>query len=159
MTTTSRIRSRILITAFFLPLATTANPPASNHIGKADTSVLVIRGGHEEVESDFRQVSSAIQPADAVIVMRPAPGSFLRETSRLAAEAADREEQAAQDDARTATTRLTEAMQALEAAIGAGQSQLERERVEVFFLVGDQSRVPRAPRNHAIRPAARAPLQ
>jgi hypothetical protein len=157
MTTASSIGAKILITAFFLPLAATAKPPAPNYDSEANASVVVIRGGHEVVESGLWQVSKASQPADAVIVMRPAPGSFMRETSRLAAEASDRKEQAARDDAREATTRLAETMRAIEVAVRVGQSQLEKERHEVFFLVGHESRVPWVPRHHSSRPAAQAP--
>lgn len=154
---TSRIGARILFTAFLSPLTATANPPASSQISEANASVVVIRGGQERVESGLWQVGKTNRPAEAVIVMRPVPGSFMRETSRLAAEAAHREEQAARDDGRVAARRMAEAMRAIESAANAGQSQLERDHHQVMFLVGDELRVPRAPGNQSIRPAARAP--
>ena len=154
---TSRIGARILFTAFLLPLTATAKPPASSQISEANASVVVIRGGQERVESGLWKVGEVSQAADSVIVMRPVPGSFMRDTSRLAAEAADREEQAARDDARAASTRLAEAMWAIGAAVRAGQSQPEKDRHDVILLVGDELRVPRAPGNQSSRPVVRAP--
>ena len=61
----------------------------------------------------IRGTATTTHPSSGVVVMRPPGGSFLRETTRLAAEADAREERAAAERAEDAHRRLAEAVESL----------------------------------------------
>ena len=75
------------------------------HAGELADDVAVIRGTDSTVRHDA-----------GVVVLRPARGSFLRETTRLAADADAREERIAAMQARESNRRLTEVLEALTAS-------------------------------------------
>jgi hypothetical protein len=77
-------------------------------------SVVVIRGGDVGSWSDSQSSS--------VVVMRPASGSFLRETTRLAAAAEAREERLARERERETSLAIAEALRALQATAYASAS-------------------------------------
>jgi hypothetical protein len=70
--------------------------------GETAGTVAVIRGA-----------DTTTHPSSGVVVMRPPRDSFLRETTRLAAEADAREERAAADRGEDAQRRLAEALESL----------------------------------------------
>ena len=76
----------------------------------ADT-VIVIRGSEPQLPPGSQE--------NGVVVMRPAPGSFMRETTRLAKEAEARDERAAREAAQEANVQLREVLRALENAADA----------------------------------------
>jgi hypothetical protein len=76
----------------------------------ADT-VIVMRGSQAQVAPGTQE--------NGVVVMRPAPGSFMRETTRLAEVAEARDEQAARETAQEANVQLREVLRALENAADA----------------------------------------
>ena len=61
----------------------------------------------------IRGTDTTTHPSSGVVVMRPPRDSFLRETTRLAAEADVREERAADERAEDAHRRLAEAVESL----------------------------------------------
>jgi len=92
----------------------------------ADT-VIVNRGSQPQVPPGSQE--------NGVVVMRPAPGSFMRETTRLAAEAEARDERAAWEAAQEANVQLKDALRALgNAAEAVGRLQ-ERHYVVAPALV------------------------
>jgi hypothetical protein len=134
--------AKALLAATLLPLTAIADPPAPANNGATDAPVIVMRGSQVQVQGGPQkavkagnQAAPPGQQEDVVIVMRPAPGSFLRETTRLASEAEVREERAAQEEAREANMRLTEALQAVEEAANAVQAQPRKTRYLVLAPV------------------------
>jgi len=107
-------------------------------------SVVVIRGG--ELGSWSPSKSSS------VIVMRPASGSFLRETTRLAAEADAREERLARQRERDTDVRIAEALGALQATAYAAANSTRADNWWPVFLPHDSNRLPPPSRPRA--PAA-----
>ena len=127
MTTANCMTAMVVVSASLFPLMATAGHSARTD-NRANDTVVVIRGGDGQgsPQNSVRPGSRAApsdQQVDAVIVMRPAPGSFMRETGRLAAEAEVREEHAAREDAREANQRLSEAMAAVRSAAAAVEEQ------------------------------------
>jgi hypothetical protein len=61
----------------------------------------------------IRGTATTTHPSSGVVVMRPPGGSFLRETTRLAAEADARDERAAAERAQDANRRLADALESL----------------------------------------------
>ena len=114
----------IAIIGAVLPLTAMADSPAPTD-GKAPAvSVVVMRGRQPPVPAGH--------PENGVIVMRPPSGSFMRETTRLATQAAARDERAALEAARQANVRLSETLRALEDAAHAAESQ---QRMQSYYLV------------------------
>src|SRR4029453_5928903 len=89
-------------------------------------SVVVIRGG--EVGSWSESQSST------VVVMLPASGSFLRETTRLAADAEAREERLARERERETSFAIAEALRALQATAYASASMTSEDAWGPVFL-------------------------
>jgi hypothetical protein len=109
----------------------------------AEDSVAVIRGSHVQVDGSSstsarttKKPAKSTLPDENVAVLRPAPGSFMRETSRLAAEAQAREEQAARETARETNRQVAEALQAVEEAAEAAAQLSSRRRVIVPLVGG-----------------------
>jgi hypothetical protein len=104
--------------------------------------VAVIRGSQTQVQGTPQkaagQRNQVAQPTGqreaGVIVLRPVPGSFMRETARLAAEADAREERAARDEAREANRQTTRAMLAVEDAARAAEDEA-RTRSQRYYPV------------------------
>jgi hypothetical protein len=99
----------VLIPAAFLSRAAMADPPATRPPDDANGPVLVIRGTEQgsgdpqkAVHRPQKPASPAGQLEGGVIVMRPAPGSFLTGTRRMMAEA----EAEAREEPRAATTQV-----------------------------------------------------
>ena len=108
------------------------------------TSVVVIRGGEVGSWSDSNSSS--------VVVMRPESGSFLRETTRLAAEADAREERLARERERDTSLAIEEALRALQATAYASASMTSADTWWPVFLPVNGHRPPLArPRAHAAR--------
>jgi hypothetical protein len=103
-------------------------------------SVVVIRGG--EVGSWSESQSST------VVVMRPASGSFLRESTRLAADAEAREERLARERERETSFAIAEALRALQATAYASASMTSADAWWPVFLPvnGHRSPPPSRPR-------------
>ena len=110
-----------------------------------DGSVAVIRGTDTTHEND------------SVVVMRPAAGSFLRETTRLAAEADAREDRAAAKRARTADQRLAQALETLASAAYATQSRFEDDFDYSYVWVMNSRPIARSD-NKTLSPVARSPV-
>jgi hypothetical protein len=97
--------------------------------GQADDSVAVIRGSSTSTQRKQKSAKPSTQRTatstkdESVVVMRPASGSFMRETNRLAAEAEVREQRAAAEEARAVNQRAAEALEAAKKAADAVQSQ------------------------------------
>jgi len=109
-----------LITAV-LPLAATGDPRTTTQSGASGELARVIRGTRQDHGEPRKSVSRPApvarqsgQLVNGEIVMRPAPGSFMRETSRLAAAAEARGARSAQEEAREADRQLTRTLQAVE---------------------------------------------
>ena len=113
-----------VIIATVLPLTAIADSPAPTDSNAAVASVIVMRGGESQVPPGHQE--------NGVIVMRPPPGSFMRETTRLAKEAAARDERAALEAARQADLRLSETLRALEEAANGAERQ---QRMTSDYLV------------------------
>ena len=111
MTIARRLAADVLIVAAGLPLIALAdsNAPANREV--TDATVIVMRGDEARILPGRRE--------NGVIVVRPAPGSFMRETIRLAREAEARDERAARNEAREANLRLIGALEAVENAADA----------------------------------------
>ena len=102
-------------------------------------SVVVIRGGEVGSWSDSQSSS--------VVVMRPESGSFLRETTRLAAEAESREERLARQLERESGLEIAEALRALQATAYASASMTSAATWwPVFLPVNDPRPLPSRPR-------------
>ena len=89
----------------------------------ADT-VIVTRGSQAQVAPGTQE--------NGVIVMRPAPDSFMRETTRLAKEAEARDEHAAREAAQEANLRLNGALRTAEDAAKAVERQ---QRTMRYYIV------------------------
>jgi hypothetical protein len=120
MTAARKIASTaVLIAAIAIPLSTWADPPATAPPSKGRGQVTVIRGSSVTVEGGStrsspppsRSAPSASQQEHGVIVMRPAPDSFLRETKRLVAQAEAREERLAREESEEAASQLVDILQ------------------------------------------------
>jgi hypothetical protein len=114
----------------------------------ADT-VIVIRGSQPQVPPGSQE--------NGVVVMRPAPGTFMRETTRLANEAEARDELAAREAAREANLRLNGALRAAEDAANAVERQQRTMRYYIVaptFVRGTIAHGPGKPSQH-YAPAAR----
>jgi len=96
---------------------------------EADESVAVIRGSSASAQRNAQAVQPSTQRTaistkdEGVVVMRPASGSFMRETSRLATEAEARERRAAAEEARALNRQAAEALESVKKAADAVQSQ------------------------------------
>lgn len=110
-------------------------------------SVVVIRGN--EIGSWSESNSSS------VVVMRPASGSFLRETTRLAAEAEAREERLARQRERDNSLEIARVLRALEATAYASASMTSADAWWPVFLPVNGQRPPLPSRPRA--PAALSP--
>jgi len=135
MTTFSKMTFKALLVATLLPLMAIADGSAPANDDRSDTLVIVIRGSQVQIQGGKRAAPSS-QQEGAVIVMRPASGSFMRGTTRLAAEADAREERAAQEEARETNLRLSEALRAVEDAAKAVQAQARSKRYLVVAPIG-----------------------
>jgi hypothetical protein len=97
--------------------------------GETAGTVAVIRG-----------TDTTTHPSSGVIVMRPPRDSFLRETTRLAAEADAREDRAAADHAEDAQRRLAEALESLAITAYATQSGMSDDWMRSHvWVTGSQS--------------------
>jgi len=135
MIAAGKMTARILVVAIVLPLTAIADGPGHSSGGATDVSVTVMRGSQEQVQGAPQKAGGAGHRATppgrqehGVIVMRPAPGSFMRETTRLAAEAEARDARAAREEARESNLRLTKALRAVQDAANAVQAQQRRKR-------------------------------
>jgi hypothetical protein len=160
MTTPGTLTTAILLIAGFLPLAAKADPPASRPPDDADGTVVVIRGSQKQVrnapQKSAGQRSYTIprtQMDQGVIVMRPASGSFMRETTRLASEAEAREARAAREEARAKDLQLIKTLQAVEDAARAAEEEA-RTRSERYYMYVPRPHPPkvRPPTDGAIDP-------
>ena len=116
--------AKALIVAAVLPLSAVADPPGQGTGSASDVPVIVMRGAQTQMPAGRQE--------NGVIVMRPAPGSFLRETTRLAAEAEARDERAAREEAREANLRLMGTLQAVTNAANAIERQQRKKRYFIF---------------------------
>lgn len=96
--------------------ATGANESAGTVTVMRGTAVSVETASISDGNRSRRGPASSTQTDDGVIVIRPAPDSFLVETRRLAAEAAARDERRALYESQLATELLLEALQRRRAA-------------------------------------------
>jgi hypothetical protein len=133
MTTASKLTLNALLASTLFPLAAIGDPPAPVDGEATDAPVTVIRGSQVQVQSGSQKAihdraTPSSESVQAVIVMRPAPGTFLRETTRLAAEAEAREHRAAKAEARETNLRLSLALQAVEDAAHAVETQPRKTR-------------------------------
>ena len=118
-----RIAGALTVSIILSPTAIAG--PADHGTGDAtDASVIVMRGSQAQVPTGRQE--------NGVIVMRPAPGSFLRETTRLAAEAEARNERAAREEARETNSRLVEALRAVEVAANTVERRRHSDRYLIF---------------------------
>lgn len=108
-------------------------------------SVVVIRG------------TDVSHQSEGVVVMRPAEGSFLRETTRLAASADARERRAADKRARDADRRLASALETLASAAQATQSRFDDDYYHSHVWVMNSRPVPGGG-NRTLPPVARLPV-
>lgn len=137
-----RMLAAVLLPAVLFPGAALAAPPASQPANDADGSVVVMRGTQTQVQGAPQkaagQRSHAAPPTGqreaGVIVMRPAPDSFMRETTRLAAEAEARETRSAREDARERDRQLTKTLRAVEDAARAAEEEA-RTRSDRYYPV------------------------
>ena len=114
-----------------------------------DPAVVVIRGTEKH---DARQKSPATRVTSTtrttseagVIVDRPDPAGFLRETVRLAAQAEAREQRAAEQQSREKDRQLTETLRALEDAARATEYEAHT-RSERYIPVYYPPRQPPGP--------------
>ena len=122
------------------PMAVLALAAAPVGVMADDTaSVVVIRGGEVGSWSDSQSSS--------VVVMRPESGSFLRETTRLAAAAESREERPARQLERESGLEIAEALRALQATAYASASMTSAATWwPVFLPVNDPRPLPSRPR-------------
>ena len=88
--------------------------------------------------------------------MRPAPGSFLLETTRLVHKADARDERAAAERARIANLRAAQALETLANAAYAMQSRLDDDFDYPYVWVMNSRPVPRSV-NRTLAPVARIP--
>jgi hypothetical protein len=108
-----------------------------------------------DVVTVIRGADASANPSEGVIVMRPAPGSFLRETSRLADKAAAREERAAAERARYADLLAAQALESLANAAYAAQSRSDDDWYHSHVWVMNSRPMPRTG-NRTLAPVARA---
>jgi ABC-type phosphate transport system substrate-binding protein len=130
MTTLRTLTIATLLIAGCLALAAKAAPPASKPSDSPDGPVVVIHGSQTQVQGAPQKAAGqrsratpAAQTEQGVVVMRPASGSFMRETARLSAEADAREERAAQEEAREVNQQLTRTLQAVADAARAAEDE------------------------------------
>jgi hypothetical protein len=111
-----------VIATVLLGASALADPQETRSQADAEAPVLVIHGTEQQ---GARQKSPAARKPSAtrstsesgVIVDRPNPAGFLRETSRLAAQAEANEQRAAQQQSREKDRQLTETLRALEGIV------------------------------------------
>ena len=130
-----------VIATALLDASAVADPQMTGKLTQADMdpAVLVIRGTEQQRS---RPKSPALRKPSAtrtnsesgVIVDRPDPAGFLRETSRLAAQAEAREQRAAEQQSREKDRQLTETLRALEDAARAAENEY-RTRSERYIPV------------------------
>jgi ABC-type phosphate transport system substrate-binding protein len=141
MTTFRTLTTATLLIAGFLAPTAKADPPASRPSDSTDGPIVVIRGSQTQVQGAPRKAAGqrshatpVAQTEQGVVVMRPSSGSFMRETTRLAAEADAREERAAQQEAREANQQLTRTLQAIADAARAAEDEA-RTRSQRYYPV------------------------
>jgi hypothetical protein len=138
MTTASMLALSVIATVL-LGASALADPQQTRSQTDAAAPVLVIRGTEQQAA---RQTAPAVRKPSAtrstsesgVIVDRPDPAGFLRETSRLAAQAEANEQRAAQQQSREKDRQLTETLRALEDAARAVEDEA-RTRSERYIPV------------------------
>jgi hypothetical protein len=116
--------ARALMIATLLPVTAIADARAPANGNAPAHSVIVMHGSRAQLSQGTQE--------NGVIVMRPAPGSFMRETTRLAKESEARDEQAAREAAREADLRLNGALRAAEDAARAIERQ---QRTMRYYVV------------------------
>lgn len=133
--------AKILLAATLLPLIAVADPAATAKPAVTDATVLVVRGSQTQVHSATQKATGqrghtipAAQTDHGVIVMRPASGSFMRETTRLASEAEAREARAAREEARAKDLQLIKTLKAVEVAAHAAEAEA-RTRSQRYYPV------------------------
>ena len=99
--------------------------------GETAGTVAVIRG-----------TDTTTHPSSGVVVMRPPRDSFLRETTRLAAEADAREQRAAAERAVEAQRQLAEALESLAITAYATRSGMSDDRMHSHVWVTGSQRAP-----------------
>lgn len=128
------------VIATALPVASTlAGPQETGSQADAAASVVVIRGTEQQGSRQKfpapRKPSATRSTSESgVIVDRPNPAGFLRETSRLTEQAEAREQRAAQQQSREKDRQLTETLRALEDAARAAENEY-RTRSERYIPV------------------------
>jgi hypothetical protein len=159
MTTSQTLTTATLLITGFLAPSAKADPPAFRPSDSPDGSVVVIRGGQTQVQGVRQKVvgqrshaTLSAQTEQGVVVMRPASGSFMRETTRLAAEADAREERAAHEEAREVNQQLGRTLQAVADAARAAEDEA-RTRSQLYHPVY-------VPRQHPpkVRPPTNQPV-
>lgn len=141
MSVNSSSRATFLTLAVWT-LQALAEPPASENIIADEVQVVVMRGASVQAGSERRNATGGAQESNAVVIIRPPPGSFMRETTRLANAAEARELEAALDEARAANHLLSEALQAIRDAARAAESQSSGNR-ELVLVPVDRKHGPR----------------
>jgi len=99
--------------------------------GETAGTVAIIRG-----------TDTTTHPSSGVVVMRPPRDSFLRETTRLAAEADAREQRAAAERAVEAQRQLAEALESLAITAYATRSGMSDDRMHSHVWVTGSQRAP-----------------
>jgi hypothetical protein len=164
MTTSRKLTTATLLVAGLIPLAAKADPPASRPPVGSDESVIVIRGSRvqsapQKADGKRSHTIPAARTEQGVIVMRPASGSLMRETTHLSAEADARDERAAQEEAREANLQMTEAMKAVEDAARAAEEEARTRSERYYPIYVPRPHPPKArpPQGGAIDPTTGQP--
>jgi preprotein translocase subunit SecD len=137
------VTTRVCLLNTSFALAVLAVQPVFASDKTANESVVVVRGSHVQVQGGSTQAAKATKlPANSpqsdqnVAVLRPVPGSFMRETTKLAAAAQAREEQAARETALATNRQIAEALESVEEAAEAASEQSNKRRVIVTLQGG-----------------------
>ena len=156
-----KMLAAVLLPAVLFPGAALADPPTTKPTNDAVGSVVVMRGSQTQVQGAPQKAvgqqshtTPAAQPEQGVVVMRPASGSFLTETTRLAAEAEARETRSAREDARERDRQLTKTLRALEDAARAAEEEARTRSARYYPVYVPHPHPPKArpPQGGAIDP-------
>ena len=151
----------VLLPTVLFPCATLADPPTNQPANDADGSVVVMRGSQTQVQGTPQKAArqrSRTNPTartdHGVIVMRPASGSFMRETTRLASEAEAREVRAAREAAREKDLQLIKTLRAVEDAAQAAEEEARTRSQRYYPIYVPRPHPPKAhpPTDGAIDP-------
>ena len=147
--TTASVFAASVIATVLLGAAALADPQQTKSQAHVETPVLVIRGteqqgSRQEFPAPRKPSATRSTSESGVIVDRPDPAGFLRETGRLAAQAEAREQRAAEQQSRENDRQLAETLRALEDAARAAENEA-RTRSERYIPVYYPPRKPPGP--------------